>query len=152
MRVASLKRVGLCWCFAWPLRGRSCRRYASQAVSTSCHCNENFCPPSGSDTHLQIRRAPRSAATWVDVIMFQQCILYTSMTLNTNFTSGLEICSDDFNCSNSINQWLWNTVFIWYGFILLKSKLDWYLLKLIWSIDKNLFIVGKVKMSVPKFN
>ena len=41
----------------------------SQAVSASCHCNQNFCPPSGSDTHLQIRRAPRSAATWVDVIV-----------------------------------------------------------------------------------
>ena len=24
---ASLKRVGLCWCVAWPLRGRSCGRY-----------------------------------------------------------------------------------------------------------------------------
>ena len=44
------------------------RAHASQAISASCHCNQNFCPPSGSDTHLQIRRAPRSAATWVDVI------------------------------------------------------------------------------------
>ena len=44
------------------------RAHASQAVSASCHCNQNFCPPPGSDTHLQIRRAPRSAATWVDVI------------------------------------------------------------------------------------
>ena len=44
------------------------RAHASQAVSASCHCNQNFCPPSGSLTHLQIRRAPRSAATWVDVI------------------------------------------------------------------------------------
>ena len=44
------------------------RAHASQAVSARCHCNQNFCPPSGSDTHLQIRRAPRSAATWVDVI------------------------------------------------------------------------------------
>ena len=44
------------------------RAHASQAVSASCHCNQNFCPASGSDTHLQIRRAPRSAATWVDVI------------------------------------------------------------------------------------
>ena len=42
--------------------------HTSQGVSASCHCNQNFCPPSGSDTHLQIRRAPRSAATWVDVI------------------------------------------------------------------------------------
>ena len=68
MRVAS-KRVGLCWL------GRSVadrvaatRADASQAVSASCHCNQNFCPPSGSDAHLQIPRAPRSAATWVDVI------------------------------------------------------------------------------------
>ena len=45
------------------------RARASQAVFASCHCNQNFCPPSGSDTHLQIRRAPRSAATWVDVII-----------------------------------------------------------------------------------
>ena len=44
------------------------RAHASQAVSASCHCNQNFCPPSGSDIHLQIWRAPRSAATWVDVI------------------------------------------------------------------------------------
>ena len=44
------------------------RAHASQALCASCHCNQNFCPPSGSDTHLQIRRAPRSAATWVDVI------------------------------------------------------------------------------------
>ena len=44
------------------------RAPTSQAVSARCHCNQNFCPPSGSDTHLQIRRAPRSAATWVDVI------------------------------------------------------------------------------------
>ena len=42
--------------------------HASQAVFASCHCNQNFCPPSGNDTHLQIRRAPRSAATWVDEI------------------------------------------------------------------------------------
>ena len=71
MRVTSLKtlRVGLCWL------GRSAadrvaatRADASQAVSASCHRNQNFCPPSGSDAHLQIRRAPRSAATWVDVI------------------------------------------------------------------------------------
>ena len=45
------------------------RTHASQAVSVSCHCNQNFCPPYGSDTRLQIRRAPRSAATWVDVIL-----------------------------------------------------------------------------------
>ena len=45
------------------------RAHPSRAVSASCHCNQNFCPPSGSDTHLQVRRAPRSAATWVDVIM-----------------------------------------------------------------------------------
>ena len=44
------------------------RAQVSQAVSASCHCNQNFCPPSGSDTHLQIRRVPRSAATWADVI------------------------------------------------------------------------------------
>ena len=44
------------------------RAHASQAVSASCHCNQNFCPPSVSDTPLQIRRAPRSTATWVDVI------------------------------------------------------------------------------------
>ena len=69
MRVASLKRVGLCWL------GRSAadrvaatRADVSQAVSASCLCNQNFCPPSGSDAHLQIWRAPRSAATWVDVI------------------------------------------------------------------------------------
>ena len=74
MRVASLRRVGLwCWCVAWPLPGggadrvAATRAHASQAVSASCHCNQNFCPPSGSDTYLQIRRAPRSAATWVDV-------------------------------------------------------------------------------------
>ena len=52
--------------------GRSCGRFASTRESGSirqlCHCNQNFCPPSGSDTHLQIRRAPRSAATWVDII------------------------------------------------------------------------------------
>ena len=65
----SLKRVGLCWL------GRSAadrvaatRADASQAESASCHCNQYFCPPSESDAHLQIRRAPRSAATWVDVI------------------------------------------------------------------------------------
>ena len=34
------------------------RANASQAVSASCHCNQNFCPPSGSDTHLLIQRAP----------------------------------------------------------------------------------------------
>ena len=45
------------------------RAQASQAVSASCHCNQNFCPPSGSDTYLQIRRAPRSDATWADVIL-----------------------------------------------------------------------------------
>ena len=36
MRVASLKRVvrvGLCWCVAWPIRGRSCGRYASTRES-----------------------------------------------------------------------------------------------------------------------
>ena len=44
------------------------RALTSQTVSTSCHCNQNFCPPSGSDTHLQIRRAPQSDTTWVDVI------------------------------------------------------------------------------------
>ena len=38
-------------------------------VENSCHCNQNFCPPSRSDTHLQIWRAPRSAATWVDIIV-----------------------------------------------------------------------------------
>ena len=35
MRVASLKRVGLCWCVAWPLRGRSCARNASTRESSS---------------------------------------------------------------------------------------------------------------------
>ena len=45
------------------------RVHASQAVSASCHCNQNFFPPSSSDTHFQIWRAPRSAATWVDVII-----------------------------------------------------------------------------------
>ena len=35
MRVASLKRVGLCWCVAWPLRGRSCARYGSTRESDS---------------------------------------------------------------------------------------------------------------------
>ena len=35
MRVASLKRVGLCWCVAWPLHGRSCGRYASTRESGS---------------------------------------------------------------------------------------------------------------------
>ena len=43
--------------------------HPSQAVSASCHCHQNFCPPSGSDTHLQLRRAPGSATTWVDVIL-----------------------------------------------------------------------------------
>ena len=78
MRVDSLKRVGLCWL------GRSradrvaaTRADASQAVSTSCHCNQNFCPPSGSDAHLQIRRAPRSAATWVDLIVTSLCFIIT---------------------------------------------------------------------------
>ena len=65
MGVDSLKRVGLCWCVD---RVAAAPAHASQAVSASCHCNQNFCPPSVSDTHLQIRRAPRSAATWVDVI------------------------------------------------------------------------------------
>ena len=45
------------------------RAHTSQAVSASCHCNQTFCPPSGSDTHLQIWRAPRSAATRVGVIV-----------------------------------------------------------------------------------
>ena len=35
MRMASLKRVGLCWCVAWPLNGRSCGRYASTRKSGS---------------------------------------------------------------------------------------------------------------------
>ena len=62
------------WDFVGVLLGRSAadrvaatRAHASQAVSERCHCNQNFCPPSTSDTHLQIRREPRSAATWVDV-------------------------------------------------------------------------------------
>ena len=35
MRVASLKKMGLCWCVAWALRGRSCGRYASTRESDS---------------------------------------------------------------------------------------------------------------------
>ena len=35
VRVASLKRVGVCWCVAWPLGGRSCGRYASTHESGS---------------------------------------------------------------------------------------------------------------------
>ena len=49
-------------------RVATARAHASPTVSASCHCNQNFCLPSMSDTHLQIRRAPRSAATWFDVI------------------------------------------------------------------------------------
>ena len=60
------------------------RQIASQAVSARCHRNQNFCPPSGSNTHLQVRRAPRSAATWVDVIFpWQWAGLH-------NFRSGLQ--------------------------------------------------------------
>ena len=44
--------------------------HASQAVSASGLCNQKFCPPSRGDTRLQIQRAPRSAATWVDVIVY----------------------------------------------------------------------------------
>ena len=85
MRVASLKRVGLCWLgrSAADRVAASTRADASQAVSASCHCNQNFCPPSGSDAYLQIRRAPRTAATWVDVMGCQVhnliiCIIYSA--------------------------------------------------------------------------
>ena len=59
---------GIVCCRSAADRVGATRAHVSQAVSASCHCNQNFCPPSGSDTRLQIRRVPRSAATWVDVI------------------------------------------------------------------------------------
>ena len=65
--------VGVLLSRSAPDRVAATRAHESQAVSASCHCKQNFCPPSGSDTRLQIRRAPQSAATWVDVI--KRCIM-----------------------------------------------------------------------------
>ena len=53
----------LCWrewdCVG-PLLGRSATwAHASQAVSPSCHCNQNFCPPSGNDTSKSGERLDR---------------------------------------------------------------------------------------------
>ena len=81
MRVASLKKVGLLLDRSAADRVAATRAHASQAVSASCHCNQNFCPPSGSDIHLQIRRAPRSAATRVDVIILSDSLISVDDTI-----------------------------------------------------------------------
>ena len=62
------------------------RAQASQAVSARCHSNQNFCPLSGSDTHLQIRRAPRSATTWVDVIQCSYKYIYINVRNGLKYT------------------------------------------------------------------
>ena len=103
MRVASLKRVGLCWCLACRSvadRVAATRAHASQAASTSCHCNQNFCPPSGSDTHLQIRKAPRSATTRVDVIDWKKNLYSFTWVISCAYCCRL--CSIGFY---SISSW-----------------------------------------------
>ena len=90
------------WDFVGALFSRSAadrvaatRAHASQAEYASCHCNQNFCPPSGSDTHLQIRRAPRSAATWVDADQYRSCSIVNKVN---NVTTGDR-------CSRHSSRW-----------------------------------------------
>ena len=71
MRVASLKRVGLCWCVAWPLRGRSCDCHASTCESGSIRqlslqskflpsFQERYSPPNPESAS----KRPQPGLTW----------------------------------------------------------------------------------------